>query len=205
MSPTSNLSFEELQSEPDRTAVREVIAAVAGRGFEGVDVARMEGGIENGCHRLTAESADGKRLRFVLRRYSWRPNVPSPAARCSREWALLQALRRAGGPVPRPRWFDDSGKVFRAPALVYDFVPGRALQPAEGAGGWTRGAAEALHEVHRIGLSLPGPEVIRPDRELEEIFGVTQRRADFAATPWHSDCSPPPRRPRERSSRCREL
>jgi aminoglycoside phosphotransferase (APT) family kinase protein len=88
--------------------------------------------ISGGYSRLTAVADvrwdDGVTERFVLR------GDPPPGEGVfvsdrDFEWQLVQALSRSGHvPIPRARWYDQSGEHFGTKCIVVDHFAGRSLQ-----------------------------------------------------------------------------
>jgi aminoglycoside phosphotransferase (APT) family kinase protein len=88
--------------------------------------------VSGGYSRLTAVAdvswADGGTERFVLRGDPPAGDGVFVSDRDS-EWQLVQALSRSGQvPIPRPRWYDETGECFGTKTIVVDHFAGRSLQ-----------------------------------------------------------------------------
>jgi aminoglycoside phosphotransferase (APT) family kinase protein len=91
-------------------------------GFSGpLSAEQFKGGQSNPTYKLTSPSGQ-----FVLRRKPPGKLLPSAHA-VDREFRVIEALHRAGFPVPRPRWFCGHDAVIGTPFSVLDFVAGRVF------------------------------------------------------------------------------
>jgi aminoglycoside phosphotransferase (APT) family kinase protein len=82
---------------------------------------QFKGGQSNPTYKLTSPSGD-----FVLRRKPPGNLLPSAHA-VDREFRVIDALHRAGFPVPRPRCFCGDDAVIGTAFYVMDFVSGRVF------------------------------------------------------------------------------
>jgi aminoglycoside phosphotransferase (APT) family kinase protein len=89
-------------------------------------VRRLPGGLQCGMHAVDLLTAQGQRLRLVVRRYTPQQAAGDPGV-CRREWDTLRLLERAAAAAPRPVFLDDEGAVFGTPTLVMTRLPGRAF------------------------------------------------------------------------------
>jgi aminoglycoside phosphotransferase (APT) family kinase protein len=136
----------------DRGRLAAWIAGVVDRAVTDVVVTRLDGGHSSGAWRVDTvdtENDGGEAHRMVLKA----PSLPSVVFRrdaCA-EARIVDALARAGAPVPAVLAVDDSGTVLGRPCFLLDFVEGRAVAdslPGYHGDGWFRDAPAA--EQHAI-------------------------------------------------------
>jgi aminoglycoside phosphotransferase (APT) family kinase protein len=148
---------------PDTDILREWLAEALGRPVHAVDAELLPAGYANGAWRLEATTDDGVQ-RMVLKA----PRQPSVvhALDPSREARVVDAVGRAGGPVPSVIARDDGARVMGRPCFVMEWVDGRSVPddfPATYHGqGWFRDADagtqraiwdsfhDALASLHRV-------------------------------------------------------
>jgi aminoglycoside phosphotransferase (APT) family kinase protein len=99
-------------------------------------------------HAVDVVTAQGERLRLVVRRYTPQQAAGDPDV-CRREWQTLRALQRAGAPAPRPVFLDDDGIIFGTPTLVMTRLPGHAFVAVPTAiEPWLEQFASVLAAIH---------------------------------------------------------
>jgi aminoglycoside phosphotransferase (APT) family kinase protein len=86
--------------------------------------------------------------RLVVRQRRHRP--ASPSFSLGDEFALLVDLAALGLPVPRPRYYDDSGTIFDDPYCVLDYVDGAPRVVTDDPVGTGRLFATQLATVHEV-------------------------------------------------------
>lgn len=142
----------------------EPFARIAGRVVPGARLVRawaLEGGVSAQVHALQLALPDGSERTVVVRRHealAWKPLPPRVTAE---EFALLQAVRAAGLPVPRPLLLDESSHVLPSPYYVMAFVEGSTDVAEEDVPEALRCMAAMLARIHDTpvaGLSLPPRE-----------------------------------------------
>ena len=84
----------------------------------------LRGGVSASIHALEIGLPGGQTRRVVVRRHGVADWKPLEADVTATEFALLEALRRAGMAVPAPCFLDVSGEVLPSPYLVMEFVEG---------------------------------------------------------------------------------
>lgn len=129
----------------------------------------LTGGSSARVSLLEASGPDGRALRLVVREYGARDLQTRPGV-AAQEFGVLERLRTAGLPVPRPVYAG-------AEVLVTSFVEGATeFRPAD-EGRYVRGLAAFLARLHRLpGAGFPflpplAPEAPRstpPDTALSE-------------------------------------
>lgn len=72
---------------------------------------------------IDAELPDGQLDRLVLRQYG-AANLRADPHVAVHEYALLSLLHRAGLPVPRPRYADESAAIMAVPCLIIEYIDG---------------------------------------------------------------------------------
>jgi aminoglycoside phosphotransferase (APT) family kinase protein len=148
---------------PDPEILRDWLAEALGVPVRQVDAELLPAGYANGAWRLEAET-DSTVARMVLKA----PRVPSVvhALDPCREARVVDAVGRAGGPVPAVLARDDGVRVMGRPCFVMEWVDGRSVPddfPATYHGaGWFRDAEpasqraiwdsfhDALAALHRV-------------------------------------------------------
>lgn len=135
-----------------------------GHPVEVTRLSRLPGGASRETWAFDAVLA-GSALPLILRRDP--PGRPSTRD-CANEARLLQAARRAGVPVPAPRWGESTGEALGAPFIVMDRVEGETIPRrilrdetlAAARQGLVSQCAAALARVHAAplnGLDFLGP------------------------------------------------
>jgi aminoglycoside phosphotransferase (APT) family kinase protein len=148
---------------PDPESLRGWLAAELGRPVRCVDAELLPAGYANGAWRLEVETDAGVQ-RMVLKAPR-QPSVVHALDPC-REARVVDAVDRAGGPVPAVLARDDSTRVMGRPCFVMEWIDGRSVPddfPATYHGeGWFRAAEapaqraiwdsfhDALAALHRV-------------------------------------------------------
>jgi aminoglycoside phosphotransferase (APT) family kinase protein len=149
---------------PDALVLRDWLTDALARPVGHVDVELLPQGHANGAWRLELETDDGRR-RMVLKA----PRAPSIVYQLDprREARVVEALARAGAPVPPVVAIDAGTRAVGRPCFVMEWVEGRSVPDAwPGAyhEGWLRDAGpdaqraiwdsfhDALAAVHRVDL-----------------------------------------------------
>jgi aminoglycoside phosphotransferase (APT) family kinase protein len=148
---------------PDPTIVRDWLTEALGTPLRDVAVELLPAGYANGAWRLDADTDDGRR-RMVLKAPR-QPSVVHALDPC-REARVVDALGRAGAPVPAVLARDDGADVMGRPCFVMEWIDGRSVPddfPATYHGeGWFRDADatsqravwdsfhDALAALHRV-------------------------------------------------------
>jgi aminoglycoside phosphotransferase (APT) family kinase protein len=149
---------------PDPHILRDWLADALGRSVRDVAVELLPAGYANGAWRLDVETDDGMQ-RMVLKAPR-QPSVVHALDPC-REARVVDALGRAGAPVPGVLARDDGTRVMGRPCFVMEWIDGRSVPddfPATYHGeGWFRDADaasrravwdsfhDALAALHRVG------------------------------------------------------
>jgi len=117
----------------------------------------LAGGVSSEVTAVDAAFTDGRTERLVVRQYG-SANLASDPHSAAHEHLLLTLLRSAGLPVPRPRYFGESGSILPVPCLVTDFVDGAIIaEPAKltlPLPAFAGQLAAALASLHSAGLTL---------------------------------------------------
>lgn len=126
---------------------------------------RLTGGVSADVHRLELILADGGETSVVLRAHG-ASHSGHPA---ELEYQLLQALRRAGLPVPEPLMVDASQSLLPEPFLVIAFVEGTSTITTGLEGRHIDLMAHALTKIH--GSPTSGlPRLPERNDPLPEVF-----------------------------------
>jgi aminoglycoside phosphotransferase (APT) family kinase protein len=112
---------------PDPEVLREWLTDALGRPVGHVDVELLPQGHANGAWRLELETDDGRR-RMVLKA----PRAPSIVYQLDpcREARVVEALARAGAPVPPVVAIDPGTRAVGRPCFVMEWVEGRSVPDA---------------------------------------------------------------------------
>jgi aminoglycoside phosphotransferase (APT) family kinase protein len=148
---------------PDPHILRDWLTATLGRPVHDVAVELLPAGYANGAWRLEAHTGDG--IRRMVLKAPRQPSVVHALDPC-REARVLEALGRAGAPVPAVLARDDGSRAMGRPCFVMEWVEGRSVPddfPATYHGdGWYRAAGpasqraiwdsfhDALAALHRV-------------------------------------------------------
>jgi aminoglycoside phosphotransferase (APT) family kinase protein len=111
----------------------------------------LHGGVSAQVTALEIKRADGRIEKMVVRLYGPADFKHNPQIAAD-EFKLLQIVRAAGVPAPRPYAFDQSGAIFATPYIVIEYVEG-TTQPAPAADPIPQ-LAEHLARIHRIDAAL---------------------------------------------------
>lgn len=157
------LSYEALQRppSPDRlAALRDRLAPGAHIGA----VRRLSGSARCGIHALDLTVQSDTPLRAILRRYPTSYIGEDPEV-VRREWEALRLARGANVPTPEPLLLDETGELFKVPALVMSRLPGRPLarrlaSAAPDATEWVEPVARALAAIHAMPFDPAAPSRI---------------------------------------------
>lgn len=141
---------------------------------------RLAGGVSADVYRLDVDRSDGGTQSVVLRVHG-AAHHGHPA---DLEYRLLQALRRAGLPVPEPLFVDTSGALLKAPFLVTGFIEGTSEIPLAKAEQRIASMAELLAQIHRLPT---GPLPALPERldPLPEVFDFLPHGNEWSALRAH--------------------
>lgn len=148
-------SFADLQQDPPP----ECLAAVADQVMPGSDVRivqRFNGGIRCGVHAVELIPPSGRRIEFVMKRFTDEFINEDPAV-FERERRVLEILPRSEVPAPRLVWADERA-VFGVPTLLMTRVPGiplmhvQARRPSSDTS-WVRPVVRRLAQIHRTPLA----------------------------------------------------
>jgi aminoglycoside phosphotransferase (APT) family kinase protein len=139
----------------------------------------LAGGVSARVTRIDAVLADGSTAALVLRQYG-AANLRSDPYPALHEYELLARLQRAGLPVPRPRYANESRTILPVPYLVTDFVDGTTItepgQVAGSRGAFTQQMAATLANIHQAGFApLDVPY-------LRDILGIATTRLGTGPT-----------------------
>jgi aminoglycoside phosphotransferase (APT) family kinase protein len=133
---------------PDPDILRDWLTEALATRVRAVGMHLLPAGYANGAWRLDAETDDGTR-RMVLKAPR-QPSVVHALDPC-REARVVDALGRAGAPVPAVLARDDGTRVMGRPCFVMDWVDGRSVPddfPATYHGdGWFRDADAATQRA----------------------------------------------------------
>lgn len=140
-------------------------------------IERMEGGVSAEVYRLTLLQPDGDREHIVLRIHG--------AKHCGHgaelEFNVLNALFRAGIPVPKPLSFDASCSLLENPYLIIAFVEGASdfAHPMRRAS--VEKMVEALISVHDVPVDIMPtlPRRADPIPEILEFLPIDAEWTDF--------------------------
>jgi aminoglycoside phosphotransferase (APT) family kinase protein len=140
--------------------------------------------ISGGYSRMSAIAdvtwGGGRTERFVLRAD---PAADSGVFISDRdaEWALLVALYDAPGvvPIPRPRWYDDTGEFFGTKCIIIEYFDGVPLQElarsAERVGAVTEDFVATLVHLHQTPLDVLPVAVVCPpawDTYIDDVVAM---------------------------------
>lgn len=120
---------------------------------------RLEGGISAQVTAIEIGLPDGRSKKLVVRQYSdirisANPNI------ADHEFRLLEMVRSAGVPAPRPYLVDASGQILPGPYLVIALVDGESvLDPPADIPAVARPLAAVLARIH--GISRDGAPFLR--------------------------------------------
>ncbi len=109
-------------------------------------VSSLRGGAQRRVFALSYRDRAGTAGRVVVR---LSPNRGDPSREAESEFRTLQALSRAGVPVPRPLLLDADGRFLGEPCIVMAYAGRPEPLPRDHAA-WSRGFAGALAAVHSI-------------------------------------------------------
>ncbi len=134
----------------------------------------LRGGVSAEVTGIEIVAGDGTARKLVVRRHGGRDLAADPLI-AEHEFRLLQALNRAGLPVPRPISYDQTRSILPSPFIVVEYIEGEAdLAPADVQASVVQ-MADSLAAIHRVDLSelgflhreetpetipLPHPEVL---------------------------------------------
>jgi aminoglycoside phosphotransferase (APT) family kinase protein len=143
---------------PEPTA--DELAVLAGELVSGGEVSisrRIPGGVGCTMDVLRLRDGSGVESQIVLRRRgAWSRDNTIDAARA--EFELLEHLLKHDLPVPKPVWLDEK-RIFKEPALVMSFLPGRPLMTPDDPIDYASQLARMLATLHAVPVSekvLPG-------------------------------------------------
>lgn len=199
---------------PDPDILDDWLTEALGTSVRGVEVELLPAGYANGAWRLDAETDDGVR-RMVLKAPR-QPSVVHALDPC-REARVVDALGRAGAPVPAVLARDDGTRVMGRPCFVMEWIDGRSVPdafPATYHGeGWFRAADaatqravwdsfhDALAALHCVDVgavtdAYGGPaganDVLAYWRAaLLDVVDADQAPRHLAALDWLADNMPP--------------
>lgn len=114
---------------------------------------RLAGGVSARTTALEVELPDGRREKLVVRQYGQAAAAAKPRV-ADHELRLLEAVRSAAIPAPRPYHADGSGQILPGPYLVTGFVEGQppGQAPAD-VPGLVRWLATTLTRIHGVCLA----------------------------------------------------
>lgn len=114
-------------------------------------IERLKGGVSADVFRLNLLRADGSKDAVVLRCHG--------ATHCGHdaelEFNLLQALFKAGVPVPKPLCFDTSGAMLEHPFVIMKFVEGSSTIVPSQVTSSIQKMASALALIHGVSQTMP--------------------------------------------------
>jgi aminoglycoside phosphotransferase (APT) family kinase protein len=135
-------------------------------GAELLRVRRLEGGVSAQVDAIEIGFPDGRGEKIVIRQYGDSKLRADPDA-ADHEFRLLEMVRSAGVPAPRPYLADASGQILPRPYLAIELVEGETvLDPPTDIPGVARPLAEVLARIHRV--PRDGAPFL-PDKQ--ELFG----------------------------------
>ena len=137
---------------------------------------KLTGGVSADVFRIGLVHGDGSEFQIVLRVLGQSHSGHGAEL----EFQLLQALHRAGLPVPKPLCFDASRQILKHPYVLVAFVEGSTSIPEPMVDRRIATMAKALADVHRTATAtLPTlPMRLDPVPELLEFLP--------AASEWHA-------------------
>jgi aminoglycoside phosphotransferase (APT) family kinase protein len=158
------------------------LSAIAAKAFPGARVCKVErltGGVSADVQRLDLELPAGTARQIVIRAHGRSHRGLAPAI----EFQLLQALRKAGVPVPEPLLLDESRALLGDPYLLMAFVEGSTALPEETLDSRLATMGQALAAVHgRLPPGLPDlPARIDPLPELFDYLPAGDEWTSLAA------------------------
>lgn len=109
----------------------------------------MTGGVSARLTALEIEQPDRGRERMVVRRHGELDLAQNPNVAAD-EFRLLQLLRSAGLPVPRPYLLDAPGEVLSSPCIVLEFIDGEPETAPSDLRDYLIRLAECLIEIHQL-------------------------------------------------------
>jgi aminoglycoside phosphotransferase (APT) family kinase protein len=110
----------------------------------------LEGGVSAQITALEIGRPGGRTEKLVVRQYGG-TNVRANPNAAEDEFRLLEIVRAAGVPAPRPLTADSSGQILPRPYLVIALVEGQSgLDPREDVRGQVRELASVLARIHGI-------------------------------------------------------
>jgi aminoglycoside phosphotransferase (APT) family kinase protein len=109
----------------------------------------LTGGVSARLTALEIEQPDRGRERMVVRRHGELDLAQNPNVAAD-EFRLLQLLRSAGLPVPRPYLLDAPGEVLSSPCIVLEFIDGEPETAPSDLRDYLIRLAECLIEIHQL-------------------------------------------------------
>jgi aminoglycoside phosphotransferase (APT) family kinase protein len=109
----------------------------------------LPGSYSNYTHLVTARSADGSDLGFVIRRYAIFGSYDR-GEKARREFKALELVQRHDIPVPTPLYLDETGATLGMPGIVTSYVPGELLFSPTDALERARTLATMLAKIHSV-------------------------------------------------------
>ena len=164
---------------------------------------RLEGGVSARITALEIGRPGGHREKLVVRQYG-DANLRANPSVAEDEFRVLETVRAAGVPAPRPRLADASGQILPRPYLVIDLVEGQSgLGTQDDVRGQVRELAGVLARIHGIPRSdtpflADKNELLRrrlAERPARLDEALSEGGVDIAArVPLHTRINPENRR-----------
>jgi len=179
-----------MQPPPDPAALAR-LAAELGRDATIDSVRELRGGLGAAMHSFRLRSGTDTR-RLVLRRYLQPVLEGSRRTVAYRAWRTLAALERLCISAPRPIWLDSAitsshpptAYLFRYPALVMSFVPGRTGLRPTNIESWIDQLAAALVRIHHApAISVDLTFLPGPGETARRIIRQASRRSGLSRDP----------------------
>lgn len=142
---------EQLRKSPHRDVIDAVIQQVS-PGSALANLRRMKGGLGCGMHELTVLTTDGKRDKFVIRRYSDQILSEYPDV-VERELTFLRLLESTPVNAPRVIYSDSTGSLLGVPGMIQSRVRGRSILSPTNLNNWLDELARGLATLHEIDIS----------------------------------------------------
>jgi aminoglycoside phosphotransferase (APT) family kinase protein len=147
---TAVLGTRARRARPSPAALAWAVEAVA-PGGKLHSVRHLVGGITSAVHGLVIEGRDAVRHRAVMRRWLH----PGAGSLVRREAAVLSGLGQTDIPAPALIAADVTGVRAETPALLMEWLPGRADLAPNDPTEWIRALAKTAAAIHRLRIVAP--------------------------------------------------
>ncbi|MFS8513436.1 MAG: phosphotransferase, partial [Planifilum fulgidum] len=117
-----------------------------------LSVRELSGGVSARTALLETEGPDGRRQKMLFRQHGEADLRRNPRIAVD-EYRLLDVLRSAGLPVPKPYALDTTCGIFSTPYLVMEFIDGETVDDPADRSAYLHQTAFQLSRIHRVDVS----------------------------------------------------